>query len=55
MTSEEYQKIQKDLSHLLEPEVLRWKYYNADEMNVYKNAVLACKSVLSKYNPYKKG
>lgn len=55
MNSEEYQKIQNDLSHLMEPEVLGGKYYNANERAVYQKAVLACKSVLSKYNPDKKG
>lgn len=55
MTTQEYQKIQKELSHLMEPEVLRQKWYSAKEMDVYKKSVLACKSVLSKYNPDKKG
>lgn len=55
MTSEEYQKIQNDLSHLMETEVLEHKWYNAKERKIYKESVLACKSVLSKYNPDKKG
>lgn len=53
MTSYEYQKIQKDLSYLMNPEVLKHKWYNAKERDIYKQAVLACKSVLSKYNPEK--
>lgn len=50
MTTEEYEKIQAALDKHLE----RYKRYSMDtnkQREVYERAVLACKSVLAKYNP----
>ena len=50
MTTEEYEKIQAALDKHLE----QYKRYIVDtnkQREVYERAVLACKSVLSKYNP----
>ena len=50
MTTEEYEKIQAALDKHLE----RYKRYSRDtnkQREVYERAVLACKSVLSRYNP----
>lgn len=50
MTIEEYQQIQEALDKHLE----RYKRYSMatnKQREVYEQAVLACKSVLSKYNP----
>ena len=50
MTTEEYEKIQAALDKHLE----RYKRYSTDtnkQREVYERAVLACKSVLSRYNP----
>ena len=50
MTVEEYQQIQEALDKHLE----RYKRYSMDtnkQREVYERAVLACKSVLSRYNP----
>ena len=50
MTTEEYEKIQAALDKHLE----RYKCYSMDtskQREVYVRAVLACKSVLSRYNP----
>lgn len=51
MNLNEYEQIQKDLSHLMERDVMRHKNLNKRERDTYKQAVLACKSVISKYNP----
>ena len=50
MTTEEYEKIQAALDKHLE----RYKRYSTDtnkQREVYERAVLACKSVLSRYTP----
>ena len=50
MTTEEYEKIQAALDKHLE----QYKRYIVDtnkQRELYERAVLACKSVLSKYNP----
>ena len=50
MTTEEYKKIQAALDKHLE----RYKCYSMDtkkQREAYEHAVLACKSVLSRYNP----
>lgn len=50
MTIEEYEQIQAALDKHLE----RYKRYSVDtnkQREVYERAVLACKSVLSRYNP----
>ena len=50
MTTEEYEKIQAALDKHLE----RYKCYSMDtkkQREAYEHAVLACKSVLSRYNP----
>ena len=50
MTTEEYEKIQAALNKHLE----RYLQYSTDtnkQREVYERAVLACKSVLSRYNP----
>lgn len=49
MSRDEYEKIQNDLSHLLKkPE---YKNMTSRERQSYKDAVLACKSMVSNYNP----
>ena len=50
MTTEEYEQIPAALDKHLE----RYKRYSMDtnkQREVYERAVLACKSVLSRYNP----
>lgn len=50
MTTEEYEQIQAALDKHLE----RYKRYSMDtnkQREIYERAVLACKSVLSRYNP----
>ena len=49
MTKNEYQKIQNDLDHLIEN--IKFKSLNQNERDVYKRAVLACKSVVSNFSP----
>lgn len=44
-----YDKVQDELTALIHDEKLRSKGFNAKEREIYKKAVLACKSVLSKY------
>lgn len=55
MDRETYAKIQNDLSHLLDvikhKENNKYKHFNQAERDAYKQAVLACKSVVSNYNP----
>lgn len=48
MSRDEYEKIQNDLSHLLKK--LEYKNMTSRERQSYKDAVLACKSVVSNYN-----
>lgn len=53
MTEKEYESIQRDLSALTE----KYKRKNiacSKYCDVYKEAILHCKSVLSNYNPKKK-
>ena len=49
MTSEEYKRIQSDLSDLLYK--MQYKILTGKRAEGYKMAVLACKSVLSNFNP----
>lgn len=55
MSQETYAKIQNDLSHLLDvikyKENNKYKHFNQNERDAYKQAVLACKSVVSNYKP----
>lgn len=44
-----YDKVQNELTALIHDEKLRSKGLNAKEREIYKKAVLACKSVLSTY------
>ena len=50
MTTEEYKKIQAALDKHLE-RYLRYSMDTNKHREVYERAVLACKSVLSRYNP----
>lgn len=53
MTEQEYESIQRELSALAE----KYKRKNiacSKYCDVYKEAILHCKSVLSNYNPKKK-
>lgn len=47
MTSREYEKLQSELSQLICNE--KYKRMTSKNRDVYKNAVLACKSVVSNY------
>lgn len=55
MTPSEYQSIQQALTDLMENDRKLRYSFNSKERQAYKTAVLACKSVLSSYNPEKKG
>lgn len=50
MTTEEYEKIQAALDKHLE-RYLRYSTDTNKQRELYERAVLACKSVLSRYNP----
>ena len=50
MTTEEYEKIQAALDKHLE-RYLRYSTDTNKQRELYERAVLACKCVLSKYNP----
>ena len=50
MTTEEYKKIQAALDKHLE-RYLRYSVDTNKQRELYERAVLACKSVLSRYNP----
>lgn len=52
MTSWEYEKIQADLTRLLNSDRRR---LNRKEREIWKEAILAAKSCLSNFNPDKKG
>ena len=47
MTNETYEKLQAELSQLLNTE--KYKRMTSKDKDVYKQAVLACKSVVSHY------
>lgn len=47
MTNYEYEKLQAELSQLLKTE--NYKHMTSKDKDVYKQAVLACKSVVSHY------
>lgn len=49
-----YTAMQDRLSELLHTSS-PWRPYNAEERRTRKRAVLACKSIVSNYNPEKKG
>ena len=51
MTNYEYDCIQKQLSDLIQKYKDKHKFCNTSEKEAYAEAVLACKSVLSHYNP----
>ena len=53
MNKSEYEKIQLELSALMDQNLMKSKSFNAKEREVYILAVKACKSVLSNYNPKK--
>lgn len=53
MTVQEYETMQGLLSNLMQTEKLCDKGFNAKEREVYKKAVLACKSALSGFSPVK--
>lgn len=53
MTKQEYENIQFNLSALLDK--MQYKQLSGKRAEGYKQAVLACKSVLSSYNPTSKG
>lgn len=52
MTKQEYKNIQKDLDNILKN--MKHKNLSSLEKQVYTEAVLACKSSLSHYNPERK-
>lgn len=52
MTNETYEKLQAELSQLLDAE--KYKRMKSKDKDVYKQAVLACKSVVSHYAPTEK-
>lgn len=47
MTNKTYEKLQAELSQLLNTE--KYKHMTRKDKDVYKQAVLACKSVVSHY------
>lgn len=51
MTNETYEKLQAELSQLLNTE--KYKRMTSKNKDVYKQAVLACKSVVSHYTEWK--
>jgi hypothetical protein len=51
MTNYEYEKLQAELSQLLKTE--NYKRMTSKNKDVYKQAVLACKSVVSHYAEWK--
>lgn len=51
MTQETYERLQIDLSNLLQN--MKYKNLSAREKEGYEKAVLACKSIVSNYNPNK--
>ena len=53
MTGYEYDRIQKQLSDLIQKYKDKHKFSHTSEKEAYAEAVLACKSVLSHYNPGK--
>lgn len=53
MNKSEYDKIQTNLTALMDNDRMKLKHLNAKERDAYKLAVKACKSVLSNYNPSK--
>ena len=53
MTNETYEKLQAELSQLLNTE--KYKRMTSKNKDVYKQAVLACKSVVSHYAERKDG
>lgn len=53
MTKWEYDNIQSNLSALLDK--MQYKQLTGKRAEGYEQAVLACKSVLSQYNPSTKG
>ena len=53
MTNETYEKLQAELSQLLKTE--NYKRMTSKDKDVYKQAVLACKSVVSHYAERKDG
>lgn len=53
MTNYEYEKLQTELSQLLNTE--KYKQMKGKDKDIYKQAVLACKSVVSHYAERKDG
>ena len=53
MTNYEYEKLQAELSQLLNTE--KYKQLKNKDKEIYKRAVLACKSVVSHYTERKGG
>lgn len=53
MTEQEYERIQRELSALAE-KYKRKHIASSKYCDVYKEAILHCKSVLSNYNPTRK-
>lgn len=51
MTAQEYETIQRELTALHDNDRKLRYQYNSRERQAYRDAVLACKSVLSRYNP----
>ena len=47
----EYERIQSELTNLMDTEKMKRKYLNAKEREAYKMAVKACKSVVSSHKP----
>jgi hypothetical protein len=52
MTKQEYERIQKDLDNIMKD--MKHMSLSSLERWAYKEAVLACKSALSNYNPEKR-
>lgn len=52
MTNQEYERIQKDLDNVMKN--MKYKGLSSLERWAYREAVLACKSALSHYNPERK-
>ena len=52
MTTQEYERIQKDLDNIMKD--MKHMSLSSLERWAYKEAVLACKSALSNYNPEKR-
>lgn len=54
MSPQEYRAIQQELTKLAENNRKLVYQYSSRERQAYQDAVLACKSVLSHYNPERK-